>query len=296
MRRALVLPLLVSLAAGCFGGDGNPSPAPAAPSLAGSLEPLDAPGNATAPPPLPVTLELDGCLQLHTVFPFPIAVFENLGFAKPEGFEYASTDGQTVQVLLAWWFCPVGRLNGTPNGPFGGVGSMFAAIPVQPPTSLTASDPNPVPVQLDLVPLTWVVSSQLAADHLGRIEGLREGYVDLGDVQATAEARLGVAAAQGAFAAASFGTFAVDLAYQASGGASPEGRYRMWLAPEQQAIGYLDITNGPGTTLGAGQAALRFQGDADAGAPPAWPGTSHVVDAADVAVAHVTLAPAQTQA
>lgn len=288
MRGAHLVALAVVLA-GCAGGGGpggDPTGTPA-PSLGGAG---GSPLNNTTAPSLPVTFELGACRQLHTFFPFPVAVFENLGFTKPEGFEYASTDGQTVQVFLAWWFCPTGRLNNTPNGPFADVGSMFAAIPVEPPASLTAGDANPVPVQLDLVPLVWIINNQLAADHLGLIEGLRDGYVEMGDVQATGEAQLGVAAAQGAFAAASFGIFAVDLAYQVTGGASEENRYRLWLAPETEVTGYLDIVNWAGTTLGAGEGTLRFQGDPGAGAPPAWPGTAHVVDASDVLASYVPLA------
>jgi hypothetical protein len=216
-------------------------------------------------------------------------MFAQLGFQLPEGFAFDSDDGQTVNVFLAWWSCPDAMLNNTPNAPFGPVGSMFAAMPVVPPSALTGADANPVAVQLDLLPLTWVVDQQLAADHLGTIEGLRDGYVERGDVPFTQNTLPG-ASMFSAQATASFGVFSVDCAIQPQAGANEAGRYRMWLAPGGAVTGYLDIVNSAGQTLGSGAADLRFNGDTDAGAPPATGGTSHVVAETAVTLAYVPLA------
>jgi hypothetical protein len=245
--------------------------------------------NATASPVLPVTLGFQDCLQLHTFFPFPIAALQQLGFQLPPGFQFASSDGQTVDAFLAWWSCPAGRLNDTQNAPFADVGSMFASIPVVPPADLAARDPDTEPAQLDLYPLTWVVSNQLAARFLDEIPGLAGGYVDTGDVLVT-QSTDGPVSTRSMTAHASFGTFDVDAAYQAAPAEEPAGRYRMWLWPEGgEVAGYLGIAHTAGTTLGSGHADLRFQGDPDAGAPPATGGMAHVVDGTGVALVAVAL-------
>lgn len=254
--------------------------------------PLDlaAVANNTTLAPLPIDLELTGCLQLHTFFPFPVAVFAQIGFTMPEGFTFDSADGQTVNVLLAWWSCPGGRLNNTPNAPFSDVHSMFAAMPVRPPAALAAQDANPVAVRLDLLPLNWVIDEQLAADHLGGIAGLRNGYVDQGDVQVKGPNALGPVTAYSASAVASFGVFSVDPTIQPAPASSPEGRYRMWLSSDGANVnGRLDIVNGAGQALGSGHTDMRFNGDPGAGAPPATVGTAQVVDAVSVVVSYVRL-------
>jgi hypothetical protein len=237
----------------------------------------------------PVDLAFTGCLQLHTFFPYPIALFQNIGFDLPDGFTFASDDGATVSVFLAWWSCPEGHLTDGRNAPFAPVGSMFAAMPVHPPSDLAARDPNATAPQLDLLPLVWIVSSQLAANHLGGVPGLDDGYVETGDVLRTTDLQ-GAMQVAGMQAHASFGTFDVDAAFQPAATPNPEGRYRMWLVPGDGAVSqYLDIENGAGQTLGSGHADLRFQGDTDAGAPPATGGMSHVADQTNVLVHLVSL-------
>ena len=283
---ALVLPLLL---AGCSGARGGTEEAPVvAPTPTTGLgAALD---NTTALPTVPITLEFQGCLQLHTFFPYPVAVFSQLGFQLPPGFQFASDNGQTVDAFLAWWFCPSGLLNDTQNAPFETIGSMFASLPVVPPPDLAARDPDPEAVQLDLVPLTWIVSNQLAARFLDEIPGLAGGYVETGEIMATTSLD-GPLTARGMTAHASFGTFDVDAVFQAAPGENPAGRYRMWLWPEGgEVTSYLGIANGAGETLGSGQADLRFQGDPETGAPPATGGMSHVVDDTGVVMVAVDLA------
>ncbi len=282
--------MLALLVSGCLSsGDGGDPAAPAAqPPGAIPGTGIVAAANNTTAPELPITLELQGCLQLHTFFTYPSAVFSSLGFQVPDGFQLDSADGQTVDVLLAWWFCAGGLLNNTPNAPFSDVGSMFAAIPVIPPSELTAGDPQPVAAH-DYLPLTWVVTSQLAADHLGDIEGLRDGYVEKGPVTPTSQNEAGAVATYSAAATASFGVFTVDCAIQPQPGGFEASRYRIWLAPDGAATGYLDVRQSAGQALGGGVADLRFNGDADAGAPPATGGTSHVVDGIGVVLAYVSL-------
>lgn len=285
---ALALALLLS---GCSSPD---APAQtAAPSATGTLT---AAGDTAAAAALanstaaPIDLALTGCFQMHTFFPFPEAMFGQLGFEMPDGFTFDSSDGQTVNVFLAWWACPQGRLTDGVNAPFAAVGSMFAAMPVKAPSDLTARDPDATAPQLDLLPLVWIVSNQVAANHLAQFPGLNGGYVQTGDVLRTSDLSLGAMQAEGMQAHASFGTFDADATYQPATGDSPAGRYRMWLVPGDGAITqFLDIENGAGRTLGSGYADLRFQGDPGAGAPPATGGTSHVVEAADVLVRLVDL-------
>jgi hypothetical protein len=283
----LPLVLLAATFAGCSGGEPDDGAAPV-PTASASM--TAAPENLTATPALPITLEFQDCLQLHTFFPYPIAVFTQLGFALPAGFQYASDNGQTVDVFIAWWSCPSGLLNDTQNAPFGDVGAMFIGMPVVPPTELAGRDPVTDSPQLDLLPLTWVVSNQLAARFLDEVPGLAGGYVDNGDVSVTNELD-GPLSVRSMVAHASFGTFDVDATFQASPGENPAGRYRMWLVPDgsTEVAGYLDIANGAGTLLGSGQADLRFQGDPEAGAPPATGGLSHVVDATDVVLRSIDL-------
>jgi hypothetical protein len=284
--------LLASLLlAGCSGQDPAPAGAPST-SPAASAGALGAGANATAAPEAPVDLALAGCFQMHTFFPFPIAMFDRLGFGLPPGFAYATSDGHTVSVFLAWWSCPEGRLTDGVNAPFSPVGSMFAAMPVVPPSDLAGRDPNATAPQLDLLPLVWILSQQLAANHLGGVPGLDDGYVETGDVLRTTDLNGGAAHALGMQAHASFGTFDADAAIQPGGGDNPAARYRMWLVPDEGEIThYLGISNGAGGTLGAGGATLRFQGDPGAGAPPLTVGLSHVVDATDVLVHVVELDP-----
>ncbi|MEA3165389.1 MAG: hypothetical protein QOJ26_241 [Thermoplasmata archaeon] len=282
--------LLAALLAGCSGGDtGGDAPAVSSTStgpLAGALN------NTTALPALPITLEFQDCLQLHTFFPYPIAVFTQLGFQLPDGFQFASTDGVTVDIFIAWWFCPTGLLNDTQNAPFSEVGSMFVGMPVLPPADLTSRDPVSEAPQLDVLPLIWVVSNQLASRFLDEIPGLTGGSVETGAVEVTTNLDAGPLATRGMTAHASFGTFDVDAEYQVTPGENPAGRYRMWLIPDEGPVtGYLDIANGSGRTLGSGQADLRFQGAPDAGAPPITFGDSHVVDETSVVMVAVDLDP-----
>lgn len=291
MRRLAALTLVCLLVSGCASSGEEDPATPAAADVGAGLGSALAPANNTTVAQVPATLELTGCQQMHTFFPFPVAMFGQLGFQLPSGFQYDSADGQTVDVLLAWWFCEEGRLNHTPNRPFPDVNSMFAAMPVKVPADLAASDTSPVPVQLDLVPLTWIVNVRLAADHLGLIEGLRNGYVEMGEVGINGHGNLGAAEQTTASAVASFGVFSVDAAVQLQPGDNPEGRYRMWLAPDGATVtGRLDIVNGPGEAVGSGYTTLRFNGDPDAGAPPATAGMAHAVGATDVLVEHVPLA------
>lgn len=300
MRPLALLALLLLPLAGCTSGGHDDAPAaPAADREAVGCCPCTGaavedgwcrPENATLPQEAPATLELAGCLQLHTSFPFPVAMFAQVGFTMPTGFAFDSADGQTVNVLLAWWFCPGGRLNNTPNNAFADVGSMFAAMPVVPPADLAGKDPGTSDVQLDLLPLTWVVSSQLPADFLGQIEGLRDGYVEKGAVSLDAQNAVGSMASYTSSAVASFGVFTVDPTVQVAPSPNPEGRYRMWLSPDSvEATGWLDIDNGAGTTVGQGYTDLRFNGDPSAGAPPATVGTAHVVQDVAVRIAYNAL-------
>lgn len=285
------LALSALLLAGCTSGGGSGTPAPSASaSTSASMTSGEAAGLlANASAAAPVDLAFTGCLQLHTFFPFPVAMFGQLGFEMPDGFTYDSDDGQTVSVFLAWWSCPEGHLTDGLNAPFSPVGSMFAAMPVVPPSDLAGRDPNATAPQLDLLPLVWIVSSQLAANHLGGIPGLDDGYVETGDVLRTTDLQ-GPLQVIGMQAHASFGTFDADAAFQPAASPNAEGRYRMWLVPGDGAITqYLDIGNGAGQTLGSGHADLRFQGDPGAGAPPATGGLSHVADQTDVLVHVVSL-------
>jgi hypothetical protein len=285
---ALSFLLLSGLLAGCS----DDKPTDGAPAVSRtSTGPLAAAlNNTTALPARPITLEFQDCLQLHTFFPYPIAVFTQLGFEVPDGFQLDSEDGVTVDVFIAWWFCPTGLLNDTQNAPFAEVGSMFVGMPVIPPSDLAARDPKAEAPQLDLLPLTWIISSQLSARFLDEIPGLAGGFVETGDVAVTTTLQGGVVATRGMTAHASFGTFDVDAAFQAMPGENPAGRYRMWLVPDEDPItAYLDIANAAGTTLGSGQADLRFQGDTDTGAPPITVGDSHVVDEASVVMVVVPL-------
>lgn len=292
MRALAALLLSALLLSGCSGQEAAP-PA-AAPSATGTSTGAGASagveGNLSLLPSPPVDLAFAGCFQLHTFFPYPIAVFSQLGFELPPGFAFASADGQTVDVFIAWWSCAEGRLTDGINAPFAPVGSMVIGMPVVPPSDLAARDPNATAPQLDLVPLVWIVSNQVAANHLGGVAGLDDGYIETGEVTRTTDMQ-GAATVQGMQAHASFGTFDVDVAYPPTGADNPAGRYRMWLVPDEGAITqYLDIANGAGNALGSGHADLRFQGDPDAGAPPATAGRSHVVDATDVLVHVVDLA------
>ncbi|HUR25454.1 MAG TPA: hypothetical protein VM327_05510 [Candidatus Thermoplasmatota archaeon] len=291
MRAAvLTLPLLGLILAGCAGDDGGvPAQAPEPLSPAVVAEDLN---DTASLPALPTTLQFQDCLQLHTFFPFPMAVFTQLGFQLPPGFKFASEDGQTVDAFLAWWFCPGGQLNDGQNEPFEVVGSMVASLPVIPPSDLAARDPDPEAVRLDLVPLTWVVSNQLAARFLDEIPGLAGGYVENGDVDLAVNLDGGAIVSRGMTAHASFGTFDVDAVFQAAPAENPPSRYRLWLWPDGgEVTTYLGIANGPGQTLGLGEADLRFQGDADTGAPPATVGDSHVVDKTGVVMVAVPLDP-----
>ena len=289
--RTLVLLLFLlgsALLAGCSDDAGGDPEAAAAPTT--TLAPSAVLNETVSLPALPITLEFQDCLQLHTFFPYPIAVFTQLGFQTPPGFQLASSNGQTVDVFIAWWSCPGGLLNDTQNAPFGAVGAMFIGMPVVPPADLAGRDPVMEAPQLDLLPLTWVVSNQLAARFLDEVPGLAGGYVDNGDVSVTNKVD-GPASVRSMAAHASFGTFDVDATFQAAPGENPPGRYRMWLVPDgsTDVAGYLDIANGAASMLGSGYADLRFQGDLDAGAPPATGGTSHVVDLADVVITVVGL-------
>jgi hypothetical protein len=242
-------------------------------------------GNASAAPAAPIDLAFTGCFQMHTFFPYPVAVFTQVGFELPDGFTFDSADGATVNVFLAWWSCAEGRLTDGLNAPFPQVGSMFAAMPVKPPADLAGRDPDATAPQLDLLPLVWIVSNQLAANHLGGIPGLDGGFIETGNVVRTTDLQGGALVTQGMQAHASFGTFDADASYQPAASGNPAGRYRMWLVPGDGAITqYVNVGNGEGQTLGSGYADLRFQGDTDAGAPPATGGTSHVTDATDVLV------------
>jgi hypothetical protein len=291
-RRFLpVLALAALLFAGCSGPQAAPETSAGqsqSASPAGAAAGGAAIANATALPP-PADLAFTGCLQLHTFFPFPTAVLAQIGFEMPDGFSFASEDGATVKVFLAWWACPEGHLTDGINAPFAPVGSMFASLPVLPPADLAARDPNATAPQLDLFPLVWIVSNQVAANHLAGIAGLDDGYVETGDVLRTTDLQ-GPTQVEGMQAHASFGTFDADAAFQPAPGDNPAGRYRMWLVPGDGAITqYVDIANGAGRTLGSGYADLRFQGDPGAGAPPATGGLSHVADGTDVLVRVVDL-------
>lgn len=288
MRLPAVLLLTGLLLSGCTEPDGADGPAVAAPVL--STPATGVVANATVEVPLPVRLELADCLQLHTTFPYPIAMFSQLGFQVPPGFALDSADGQTVDVYIAWWFCGAGRLNNTLNGPFEGPNSMVAAMPVVPPADLAGRDPLAGEVRRDLLPLTWVLSERLASDHLGKIDGLRGGYVEFGPVGQTTHLNAGAGEAYGGTAPASFGTFDVDALVQVAPAVSPPSRDRLWLWPDGAEVStYLDLATTESALVGGGTADLRFAGDPEAGAPPLTAGLATVTDGAGLAITLVEL-------
>lgn len=291
--RALALAILLFAAGlgGCLQPSHDATAVPPSSSSASASLVDAAASNATAAlPPRPVTLEFSDCLQLHTFFPFPIAVFTTLGFELPPGFQVASTDGATTKVSISWWSCPSGLLNDTVNGPFGPSGSMVIGVPVVPPADLAGRDPQTEPPQLDLLPLVWVLSNGLAAEFLDEVPGLAGGFVQRGDVVDTTDTDAGGVQARGMQAHASFGTFDVDAIYQSVPGDNPAGRYRLWLWPDGGDVtSYLEISNGAGKTLGSGYSDLRFNGEADTGAPPATLGESHAVEGTGVVIRVVQL-------
>jgi hypothetical protein len=288
MRTTALLLLAALLLSGCSDqGAQEPAEAVAAPTT-GTVPAVAA--NGTAQPELPVNLELADCLQLHTAFPYPIAVFTQLGFQLPPGFALDSPNGQTVDVVITWWFCGAGRLNNTLNGPFEAPNSMVIGMPVVPPADLAGRDPLAGEVRLDLMPLTWVLSERLASDHLGKMDGLRGGYVEYGPVSQTVHVNVGVGESYGGTAPASFGTFDVDAVVQAAPGPAAATRDRMWLWPGGgEVASYLDLTATEGAVVGSGTADLRFAGDADAGAPPATAGFATVSQGIGVSATQVQL-------
>lgn len=265
---------LALLASGCATA---PAPASSTHSATATATSAVLP-NATLAPEPPARLEIDGCRQLHTFFPFPVAALAQLGFQLPEGFTFATTDpaGAAADVFVAWWFCKDGQLNHTLVPRFGPNGAMLAAIHVVPPPVLANAS-----VDIDLLPLTWLLSSSTAANYLAALDGL-DGVVESGDVVHSGTNSIGAAVTDSGQASPSFGTFGVDTAVQAAPAAAPLSVYRVWQAPEGTATGFLEVRNLPGTTVGTGVADLRFAGDPTTGAPPIIPGQSHVVDGVDL--------------
>ncbi|MEA3204083.1 MAG: hypothetical protein QOI63_1763, partial [Thermoplasmata archaeon] len=249
---AVLAVVLCALLAGCAS---RPDPVPAtraATSTTGAPKP-----NATLPPELPARLEFSGCRQLHTFFPFPVAAFQQLGLALPKDFTYATTDpaGAVADIFVAWWFCHDGRLNHTLVPTFGPGGSMLVGVHVAVPGALANQS-----VDLDLVPVTWLLSSSTATGYLGQLEDIKD-ILETGDVTHTGTNAVGPLVQDSGQAFPSFGTLGVDTAVQAAPAASPLSVYRLWQAPNGTATGYLEIANLPGTTVGEGAATLRFLGD-----------------------------------
>ncbi|MFO1534271.1 MAG: hypothetical protein ABR586_01255 [Thermoplasmatota archaeon] len=267
------LAILVVLA-GCA----SPPSAPATTSSSTTGLPAGGPANTTLLPETPARLELLGCRQLHTFFPFPVTAMQALGFAIPEGFTLATSDpaGALADVFVGWWFCRDGQLNHTIVPLFGSGGSMLVAVHVTPPTGFANAS-----VDLDLYGLTWLLSSTTAARYLQEFDGL-DDVVEAGEVVRTGTNEVGPVVQDSGRAAPSFGTFGVDTAVQVTPRANPLSVYRLWQAPDGKATGYLEIANQPGETVGMGAAGLRFAGDPTTGAPPFIPGTAHVVDGVDV--------------
>lgn len=233
---SLALPVVIVLLAGC----------------ASTVPPTDV---DTQPPAVPPVQVLGACHAFRTFFPSPTQGFEPL---VPDGFQMATeNNGATVTVTVLGFDC-------------GNESQMWALLPVTPPVG--EESPG---LEVDGVVLQAFTTNATAAEafhalgftHERLVRARTQSHDHYNGVLVQIDAlELGEGSLD----------YRIETTVQPDGSAFGATQYRLWATNGTAAVGSLYLTEGPGTSVGAGSAQFRQQGDP--AAPPATSGIGHRVD------------------